>query len=112
MEHFFPQIQVKTKKKVFIKNRTLFSPNLHAQMYTNSNYWGDADVDHSQTIGGDTAKLLGDISPLVSAPLASSVPGYLNLFAPSRPNFNLFAKGKNNRCFCPEWFRTHTRTNQ
>ena len=32
MEHFFLQIQVKTeKKKVFIKNRTLFSPNLHAQ---------------------------------------------------------------------------------
>ena len=27
MEHFCPQIQVKTKKKVFIKNRTLFSPN-------------------------------------------------------------------------------------
>ena len=27
MEHFFPKIQVKTKKKVFIKNRTLFSPN-------------------------------------------------------------------------------------
>ena len=27
MEHFFPQIQVKTKKKVFIKNRTLFSPH-------------------------------------------------------------------------------------
>ena len=26
MEHFFPQIQVKTKKKVFIKNRTLFLP--------------------------------------------------------------------------------------
>ena len=24
---------------------------------------GDADVDHSQTIGGDTAKLLADISP-------------------------------------------------
>ena len=36
---------------------------------------GDADVDHSQTIGGDTAKLLGDISPhlpLVSAPLIGS----------------------------------------
>ena len=31
---------------------------------------GDADVDHSQTIGGDTAKLLGGIYlPLVSAPL-------------------------------------------
>ena len=27
MEHLFPQIQVKTKKKVFIKNRRLFSPN-------------------------------------------------------------------------------------
>ena len=26
MEHFFPQIQVKTKKKVFIKHRTHFSP--------------------------------------------------------------------------------------
>ena len=39
-------------------------------MYAHSNYWGDADVDHSQTIGGDTAKLLGEIyPPLVSAPL-------------------------------------------
>ena len=35
---------------------------------------------------------------------ASGVPGYLNLFAPSRPNLNLFSKGKNNRYFCPEWF--------
>ena len=37
---------------------------------------GDADVDHSQTIGGDTAKLLGGIypqSPLVSAPLQITV---------------------------------------
>ena len=62
MEHFYPQIQVKTKNKVFHKNRTPFSPNLHAQMYTHSNYWGDADEDHSQTIGGDTAKLLGDMA--------------------------------------------------
>ena len=75
MEHFFPQIQVKTKKKVFSKNRTLFSPNLHAQMYTHSNYWGDADVDHSQTIEWDTAKVLGGYippSPLISAPLISA----------------------------------------
>ena len=29
-----------------------------------SNYWGwDADVDHTQTIGGDTVKLLGGIYP-------------------------------------------------
>ena len=38
-----------------------------------SNYWGDADVDHTQTIGGDTVKLLGGIylphPPRVSAPL-------------------------------------------
>ena len=39
-------------------------------------------------------------------------PGYLNLFAPSRPNLNLFLKGKNSRCFRPVWFRTHTRTNR
>ena len=30
---------------------------------------GDAYVDHTQTIRGDTVKLLGDISPWVSAPL-------------------------------------------
>ena len=32
-----------------------------------SNYWGDADVEHSQIIGGDAVKLLGmypSISPL------------------------------------------------
>ena len=61
IEHFFPQIQVKTKKKVFIRNRTLFSP-IFAQMYCTP----------IQIIGGDTAKLLGRIylpSPLVSAPL-------------------------------------------
>ena len=26
-----------------------------------SNYWGNADVDHTQTIGRDTVKLLGGI---------------------------------------------------
>ena len=58
MEHFFSRIQVKIKKKIFIKNRTLFSPNssedhkkrssstiehffptIYAQMYTQSNCW-------------------------------------------------------------------------
>ena len=38
---------------------------------------GDAEVNHSQTIGGDTAKLLGGIYPLhpprVSAPLIESL---------------------------------------
>ena len=35
-----------------------------------SNYWGDAFVDHTQTIKGYTVKFLGDISPpQISAPL-------------------------------------------
>ena len=64
MEHFFPQIQVKTKnknkKKGFINNGTLFSSNSSGHLRTpESNYWGNADVNHTQTIGGDTAKLLG-----------------------------------------------------
>ena len=44
-------------------------------MYARSNSWGDADVDHFQTIGGDTAKLLGGYipsSPLVLALLATT----------------------------------------
>ena len=59
MEHFFPQIQ-KTKKKSFIKHGTLFSP-IFPQMYTHSNYWGD------------TAKLLGNISPNPPPPLVSAL---------------------------------------
>ena len=66
-EHFFPQIQVRTKKKVFTKSGTLFSPNSSGRptlrCTLESNYWGDADVDHTQTIGGDTVKLLGGIYP-------------------------------------------------
>ena len=35
---------------------------------------------------------------------ASGAPSYLNLPAPSRPNLNLFPKGKNNFCFRPYGF--------
>ena len=65
IEHFFPQIQVKTKKKKKTSSPTIehFFPQIYAQMNTDSNYWGDADVDHSQTIRGNTAKLLGGIYP-------------------------------------------------
>ena len=63
----------KKKKKVFSKNRTLF-PQIYSQLYSTpiQIIGGDADVDHSQTIGGDTAKLLGGYiphPPQVSAPL-------------------------------------------
>ena len=69
MEYFFPQIQVKTKKKkkVFTKNRTLFSPNssghLRSDAHQSQIIGGDADVDHTQTIGGDAVKLLGGYIP-------------------------------------------------
>ena len=46
IDHFFPKIQVKTKKKrSSIKNRTLFCTPVQI-------IGGDADVDLSQTIGG------------------------------------------------------------
>ena len=60
---FFSEIQVKTKKKGLHQNWNTFShefrwaPTLRCT--PESNYWGDADVDHTQTIGGDTVKLLG-----------------------------------------------------
>ena len=63
MEHFFPRIEVKTKKKIFTKNGTLFSPafkwRLAFRCTPESNFWDDADEDHTQIIGGDTVKLLG-----------------------------------------------------
>ena len=47
MEDFFPKIK--------------WTPTLRCT--PESNYWGDADVDHTQTIGGYTVKLLGGIYP-------------------------------------------------
>ena len=72
---FFSRIQVKTKKK---KNRALFPPNFRSDVLPVpiKNIGGDADADHSQTIGGDTAKLLGGYippSPRVSAPLTTVI---------------------------------------
>ena len=48
MEHFFPRIQVYTYAQIHTRVKLL---------------GGDADIDHTQIIGGDTVKLLGDISP-------------------------------------------------
>ena len=57
---------MKTKKKVFPKNEILFSPDssghLHSDVHQSQIIGGDAYVDHTQTIRGDTVKLLGDIS--------------------------------------------------
>ena len=53
-----------------------FSPNsggdLRSDAHQSQIIGGNADVDHTQTIGGDTVKLLGGCIPLipsVSAPL-------------------------------------------
>ena len=93
-EHFFPQIQVKTKKKkVFTKNGTLFSPNsdedqkkirsspkvehffspnssgdLRSHAHQSQIIGGDADEDHTQIIGGDTVKLFPHPSRVSASP--------------------------------------------
>ena len=81
MEQFFPQIQVKTKKKGLHQQWNTFVPRFQVDTCTlrctpESIYWGggDADVDHTQTIGGDTAKLLGGIySPIPPPGFGTSV---------------------------------------
>ena len=55
------------KKKVFPKNGTLFyrnsSGHLRSDAHQRQIIGGDADVDHTQSIGGDTVKLLRGIYP-------------------------------------------------
>ena len=54
---------------MFTKNGTLFSLNsrghLHSDAHQSQIIGGDADVDHTQTIGGDTVKLLGGYSQIL-----------------------------------------------
>ena len=81
VEHFFPRIQVKTKKlkKVFTKKGALFSPNsrgdLRSDAHQSQIIGGDANVDHTQIIGRVTVKLLGDISS-PSPPGGFGTPGF------------------------------------
>ena len=67
MEHFFPRIQVKTKKKGLQQQWNAFFPEFKwrpaLRCTPESNYWGDADVDHIQIIGGIQSNYWGDISP-------------------------------------------------
>ena len=69
LDHDFVQVSKlsEDQKKVFPKNGTLFFPRIqvdtHTQMHTRVKLLkGDAYVDPTQTIRGDTVKLLGDIS--------------------------------------------------
>ena len=79
MENFFcSNSDEDRKKRSSPKTEHFFPSNLSGHLRSTlictpeSNYWGDADVDHTQTIWGDTVKLLGGYiphPPRVSAPL-------------------------------------------
>ena len=79
---FSPNSGEDQEKKVFTKNRTLFFPEFKwtptLRCTPEPNYWGDANVDHTQTIGGDTVKLLegGYIFP---SPPGFGTPVYYSL---------------------------------
>ena len=64
---FFPRIQVKTKKKIFTRNGTLFSPNsgtdLRSDAHQSQIIGGDAGEDHTQIVGGIQSNYWGDIYP-------------------------------------------------
>ena len=71
LDHDFVQVSKLSEdqkiKKVFAKNGTLFSPNssghLRSDAHQSQTIGGDADVDHTQTIGRDTVKLFGGYIP-------------------------------------------------
>ena len=74
MEHFCPRIQVKTKKKGLHQKWNTFFPRIqvdtYTQMHTRVKLSGrDADVDHTQIIGGYSQIIGGYIppSPQISA---------------------------------------------
>ena len=88
MEHFFfLRIQVKTQKKGLHQKWNTFFPKFKwrpAVRWTpESNYWGNADVDHTQIIGVDTVRLSGGIysphSLRVSAPLIATKIGLVGM---------------------------------
>ena len=64
---------MKTKKKVFTRNGTLFSSNsstdLRLDTHQSQIIGGDADEDHTQIIDGD----ISPPSPRVLAPLHSGI---------------------------------------
>ena len=81
MEHFFSQNSGEDqKKKVFTKNGTLFSPNssghLRSGAHQSQIIGGDADVDHTQTIGGNS-QIIGGIYP--PSPLGFGTPVTIRL---------------------------------
>ena len=69
MEHFFfPNSGEDQKKKSSPTMEHFFSPNsgedLHSDAHQSQIIGGDADVDHTQIIGGIHSRNWGDISPI------------------------------------------------
>ena len=85
LDHDFVQVSKLSKNqkktKFFTTNETLFSPNSSGQLRSNAHQsqiiGGNADVDHSETIRGHTAKLLGGYIPL--SPPGFGIPACDNL---------------------------------
>ena len=69
LDHNFFQVSKlsEEQRKVFAKTGALFSPNsngdLRSDAHQSQSIGWDADVDHTQIIGGDTVKLLGEYIP-------------------------------------------------
>ena len=77
IEHFFsPNSGENQKKKRSWARVEHFFPQIYAQLYTHSNYWGggDADVDHSQTIGGIYPPIPPDFGTPVPKRVGSAYP--------------------------------------
>ena len=70
---FSPSSGKNQKKKVFTKTGALFSPNssgdLRSDIHQSQRIRWDADVDHTQIIGGVQSNYWGIYPPRVSAPL-------------------------------------------
>ena len=103
---------MKTKKKVFTENGTLFSPkssrHLRSDAQQSQSIGGDADVDHTQTIGGIQSNFFLDIyppSPRVSAPLGKII--YKNCVFTNRLSVFRFHRFFYHRLFGSFRFITH-----
>ena len=98
IEHFFFPIFDEDQKKGFLQKQNTFFPNFRwrptkkkgLQLEYNTFFpkftlsctpiqliGGNADVDHSQTIGGDTAKLLGGYIPPVPPGFGTTANNYV-----------------------------------
>ena len=67
IEHFFSPILGEDQKKSLQQEKNTFFPKFTLSCTPFQIIGGDTEVNHSQTIGGDTAKLLGEIYPPISS---------------------------------------------